>query len=162
MPVKDRTKDAVSEIEAGLRGLEEMAKLDTKTLARRYAPGKWNGLELFAHVADADLVYFYRFLKVIAEEGAPIVPFDQDKWVIELRASERPVDVSLAASRGARAGFVHYLKTLPPQVLERKTVHPERGPVTAFDIAARIGTHALHHIKQLEAIRDGKTWAAKN
>jgi hypothetical protein len=73
------------------------------------------------HLADADLVYFYRFLKVIAEEGVPVVPFDQDKWVIELRESERPVEVSLAMSRGARTGFMHYLRTLPPEMLERKT-----------------------------------------
>lgn len=161
MQVKDRTKEAIADIENGLRELEAIAKLDKKTLARRYAPGKWNGLELFAHLADADLVYFYRFLKVIAEEGVPVVPFDQDKWVIELRESERPVEVSLALSRGARTGFVHYLRTLPPEMLERKTMHPESGVMTAMDFAARVGKHALHHLSQLEAIRDGKSWAPK-
>jgi hypothetical protein len=33
--------------------------------------------------------------------------------------------------------------------------------MTARDIAGRIGKHALHHLAQLEAIRDGKTWAPK-
>ena len=161
MQVKDRTQEVVADIESGMRGLESMAKLDKKTLARQYATGKWNGVELFAHLADADLVYYYRFLKVIAEEGAPIVPFDQDKWAVELRAAERPVEVSLAASRGVRLGFVHYLKTLPPKTLERKTMHPENGVMTAMDIAARVAKHALHHMAQLEAIRDGKTWMPK-
>jgi uncharacterized damage-inducible protein DinB len=161
MQVKDRTTEAVEEIESGLRRLEAIAKIDKQALAKSYASGKWNGNELFAHLADADLVYYYRFLKVIAEEGAPIVPFDQDKWVVELHESERPVEVSLATSRGARIGFVHYLKTLPPSTLERKTVHPESGVMTAMDLASRVGKHALHHLEQLEAIRDGKTWMPK-
>jgi hypothetical protein len=151
----------IREIETGLRSMEAIAKLDKSTLSRSYAKDKWNGVELFAHLADCDLVYYYRFLKVIGEEGVPIVPFDQDKWMIELRAKERPVEVSIAMSRAARAGFVHHLKSLPAEVLERKTVHPESGPMTARDIASRIGKHALHHLGQLEAIRDGKTWTPK-
>lgn len=161
MQVKDRTQEVVAEIESGLRGLESMAKLDTKTLARRYAIGKWSGLEIFAHLADGDLVYYYRFLKVIAEEGAPIVPFDQDKWVVELQAGQRPVEVSLAASRAARLGFAHYLRTLPPKTLARETTHPENGVMTAMDMAKGVAKHATHHLAQLEAIRDGKTWAPK-
>src|SRR6267142_1207286 len=102
MQVKDRTKEVVADIESGLRGLESIGKLDKKMLSRRYATGKWNGLELFAHLADADLVYYYRFLKVIAEEGAPIVPFDQDRWVAELRVKQRPVAVSMARVTAAR------------------------------------------------------------
>jgi hypothetical protein len=161
MTMDTRAKQVIEQIERGARGLEAMAKLDAKTLSRRYAPGKWNGFQLFAHIADADVVYYYRFLKVIAEEGVPIVPYDGDRWIVELRTGERPVEVSLAASRGARAGFVHYLETLPPEVLERKTVHPAEGVLSALDIAAWIGEHALHHSQQLEAIRDGKTWTPK-
>jgi hypothetical protein len=161
MQVKDRTREISAELESGLRGLEALAKLDGPTLARRYAPGKWTGLELFAHLADADLVYYYRFLKVIAEEGAPIVPFDQDKWVVELRESERPVEVSLAMSRAARLGFAHYLKTLPPAALARTAMHPENGVTSALDMPARAAKHALHHMAQLEAIRDGRAWTPK-
>ena len=97
---------------------------------------------------------------MVAEEGAPIVPFDQDRWVVELRARERPVAVSMAAITGARAGFVHYLAALPEDVLGRSTVHPESGPMTALDLAMRVADHAFHHLEQLEAIRDGRTWTA--
>src|SRR6185295_13590473 len=73
MQVKNRTTEAVEDIQRGLERLEALAKTDAKRLTRSYAIGKWNGLELFAHLADADLVYYYRFLKVIAEEGVPVV-----------------------------------------------------------------------------------------
>lgn len=158
---KDRAAAIAVRVEEGLRRLEAVARLDVKTLARSYAPGKWTGLELLAHMADCDLVYHYRFLKVIAEEGAPIVPFDQDRWVVELRASERPPAVSIASIAAARWGFLHYLATMPADVLERKTFHPDLGTLSALDLADTLGTHALHHLEQLEAIRDGRTWTAK-
>jgi len=157
----DRTAAIVRRVEEGLRRLEAIARLDAATLSRSYAPGKWTGLEILAHLADCDVVYSYRFLKVIAEEGVPIVPFDQDRWVVELRASTRPPAVSMAVIRGARAGFLHQLATMPEDVLARKTVHPERGTLSAFDLAEVMATHALHHLEQLEAIRDGRTWSAK-
>jgi len=160
MSVKERAAEAARRIEAGRRGLEAMARLDAATLARAYAPGKWNGAEVFGHLADCDLVYYYRFLKVVAEEGVPIVPFDQDRWVKELRVRERPIAVSMACIAAARVGLAHYLAVLPPAVLERGTVHPERGPVTAISLAEVCGNHALHHLEQLEAIRDGRTWSA--
>jgi len=160
-PTKNRAVTIAPRIEDSLRRLETIARLDPKTLARSYGPGKWNGVELLAHLADADHVYYYRFLKVIAEEGAPIVPFDQDRWTKELRASERPPAVSIATIAAARRGFLHYLATLPTEVLERKTFHPERGAMSAFDLADLLGVHGLHHLEQLEAIRDGRPWTGK-
>jgi len=157
----DRAREITVRVEDSLRRLEAAARLDPKTLARSYAPGKWNGVELLAHLADADHVYYYRFLKVIAEEGTPIVPFDQDRWAVELRAGERPPSVSIASIAAARRGFLHYLATMPADVLERKTFHPERGTMSALDLADLLGTHGLHHLEQLEAIRDGRSWKPK-
>lgn len=160
-PTRNRAAAIAPRVEESLRRLEAVARLDSKTLARSYAPGKWSGVELLAHMADCDHVYYYRFLKVIAEEGAPIVPFDQDRWAVELRAGERPASVSIAAISASRRGFMHYLATMPPDVLERKTFHPERGTMSALDLAELLATHALHHLEQLEAIRDGRGWTAK-
>jgi hypothetical protein len=158
---KERIGGVTERIERGLSGLEAMARLDAKTLERAYAPDKWTGFELLAHVADADHVYYYRFLKVIAEEGAPIVPFDQDRWIVELSAGKRPVAVSIAMSTAARRGFLHYLATLPEEALGRKTFHPEAGTLSAIDLAEGIAKHALHHLEQLEAICDGRAWMKK-
>ena len=65
-PVKERAAAAARRMAEGLRRLEALARLDARTLARSYAPGKWNGIELLAHLADSDHVTYYRFLKVVA------------------------------------------------------------------------------------------------
>jgi len=158
LETRQRAAAAARRIEEGRRRLEAIARLDAATLSRRYAPGKWSGAELLAHLADSDHVHYYRFLKVVAEEGVPIVPFDQDRWVVELRAAERPPAVSMASIAAARAGLAHYLATLPDEALVRSTLHPESGRMSALDLAERVANHGLHHLEQLEAIRDGKTW----
>ena len=153
-----RIPGLVERIEAGQRRLEELAAAGAERLARSYAPGKWNGVELLAHLADADLVYHYRIAKVIAEEGQPIVPFDQDRWIVELHASRRPVEVSLAACRAARLCVTHLLRSMPSAVWRRQAFHPEAGNLSALDLAQRMADHALHHAGQLQAIRDGRNW----
>ena len=160
--IGSRVASVSRSMQEGLQRLEAIARLDAKTLSRSYAPGKWTGAQLLAHNADTDHVYYYRFLKVIAEEGAPIVPYDQDRWIVELRAASRPPAVSMATIAAARRGFLHYLATLPEEALLRKTLHPERGTLSAIDMAEVLSAHALHHLEQLDAIRDGRTWTAKS
>jgi hypothetical protein len=152
-------QELVTLLERGERQLRPFAMMDRAILLRSYAPGKWNGFQLLAHIADTDLVLYYRFLKAIGEEGCPVVPFDQDRWVQHLSCTQRPQAVSMAMIMAVGLGFVHHLSTLPTEALHRKTRHPERGEIIALDLASLAAKHALHHLDQLEAIRDGRTWA---
>lgn len=154
-------QEVVKQLEDGLNGLRKFAHVEAPVLSRAYAPGKWNGFQIIGHIADSDLVLYYRFLKAVSEEGAPIVPFDQDRWASELSYTERPLPVSLATIAAVRLGFIHHVSTLPVAMLQRKAFHPERGELTALAIAEHAGDHALHHLEQLEAIREGKTWSPK-
>lgn len=139
--------------------LEAFASLPAETLARAYAPGKWTGMQLIAHLADTESVFAYRFLKAVAEPGTPIVPFDQDAWVARLDGARRPVALSLAMIRTARAILGHYLNTLPTDRLLTAALHPEKGPLTPIAMAELMHRHTAHHITQLAAIRDGREWS---
>ena len=138
--------------------LEGFAGLPPETLARSYAPGKWTGLELLAHLGDTELVFAYRFLKVIAEPGTPIVPFDQDAWVSRLDGGKRPAALSMTMIRTARAVVAHHLNALPQERLQAEALHPEKGPMTPTAMAELMVRHSAHHIAQLLAIRDGREW----
>jgi hypothetical protein len=150
--------EIIQGLESGLARLHEITKVDPKILQRPYAPGKWNGFQVFSHVADTDLVMYVRFLRVLSEEGTRLVPFDQDLWVERLGGDTRPLEISLAAMESARHGFIYYLQSLPDEALDRKGFHPERGELRALDIAGRASVHGLHHLEQLEAIREGRDW----
>jgi hypothetical protein len=154
-------EEVIGHLHEGQRRLDAFASVEGSPMSRSYAPGKWSGFQIIAHVADADLVYLCRFQKLVAEEGSPVVPFDQDRWVGELGASERPVALSLALIRAVRSLLIHHLRTLPPESLERSGHHPERGEVTAFAMAETAAHHALHHLEQLDAIRARRTWSPR-
>lgn len=151
-------QEIITGLEQGLTRLQAIARLDPKVLQKAYAPGKWTGTQVFSHLADTDLVMYVRFMRIISEDSVRIVPFDQDKWVLQLEGDKRPLDLSLSAMESTRKGFLYYLQTLSDEALSRKAYHPERGEVTALFIAERACVHGLHHLQQLEAIRDGKEW----
>lgn len=128
-----------------------------EVLASTYAPGKWPVRVLINHVADADLALYLRFLKCVAGERA-IQPFDENAWVRELEEERRPVSVSIAQSEAIRRGFVHYLESLSDEKLARTAVHPERGELSALQLARMAAMHCEHHLRQAECARDGRQW----
>lgn len=156
-------------VEELIRGLErsarlvgEIATLGDEALARSYAPGKWDAYTILAHVADTELVFFYRFLHAVAEEGTTITPFDSDRWAAELARVRRPAEISAAQIAAIHSAWVHQLRTQPESALRHKTFHPERGEMTPLSLAEYNARHVSHHVEQLEAIRDGKEWRARS
>lgn len=148
----------IASIEEGMKRVREYASLEVRVLKNSYAPGKWNGLQILGHLADTDLVLLYRIEKTISEEGSPVVPFDQDRWVTELESDRRPPAVSAALVEAVRTAVMLLLRTLPEDKWARSGHHAERGIVTAFELAAIMSRHTLHHCEQLEAIRQGVEW----
>ena len=55
-------EEIIRSIEAGSRRLQELDGIDASRLIGSYGPGKWSGLEILTHIADADLIYLTRFL----------------------------------------------------------------------------------------------------
>jgi hypothetical protein len=79
-------QEIIKGLEQGLARLSGIAKLDPKVLQKAYAPGKWTGMQVLSHLADADLVMYVRFLRIVSEESVRLVPFDHDRWVVYLGA----------------------------------------------------------------------------
>lgn len=151
------TMELTDELEQGARRLEAFARLGAAVHRRSYAPGKWTGQALLAHVSDADFVFYGRFLKAVAEEGYTIQLFDHERWMAELKAAERPVAVSIGMIQAIGTGLAHHLSTLPT-ILGRAAQHPERGRMTALDIATSLIRHRQHHLGQMDAIAAGREW----
>src|SRR5688572_26758519 len=53
-------------------------------LRRRPAPDKWSPVEIIAHLADVEIVMSWRMRSILAHDGVPIQPFDQNEWVRNL------------------------------------------------------------------------------
>ena len=95
-------RDTPAELERFLTGtLDEV-------LGKPEAPGKWAMRDVFAHLADSDLVWGWRLRLVLAEDRPPLTGYDQDAWASRLGyADSDPHDsvVRVRERRMSRAIF---------------------------------------------------------
>lgn len=149
---------ATSELLARLAGvpkrLERLASgLSPRQAAFRPEPGKWSAKEIVCHLADCELVYGFRYRKILSESDAVLVPFDQDAWASSLRYQELPLKSSLSAFAALRHAHVGLFKMLPAEAWEKSGQHPEYGTLTLKELAGHLADHDQNHIVQLENLR---------
>ena len=118
------------------------------------APGKWSIRQLVAHLADTELVFATRFRQIVAEDAPPLMPFDQDKWAVNLDYARRKPKQSLETLRRLRAENHEFLKELPAATFDRVGNHAKDGPLTVYQLLERLTNHAEKHAQQMQAIRD--------
>jgi len=156
----DSLADIIAAIEEGTRRYTRLAEADEDVFLKSYAPGKWTGRQILGHIADSEMVCCIRVLEMLVVEGGELAELmrDGERWMSELRYDERPAAVSLAAILGTRGVLLHVLRTTPEERLQREMMHPKLGTVTPLFYAKIPAEHGLHHLEQLEAIRDGSAW----
>jgi hypothetical protein len=143
--------DALEVMAATPSRLEDLFwELGDKGLERTYGPGKWTAGQIFAHLADVEIVYGFRFRQALAEDRHRIQVMDQDGWA----RREGPADASLAIElfRALRLWNLGLLRPLSDEDLARTVVHPERGEETLALMLKLVAGHDLNHISQLELV----------
>jgi len=145
----------------GVDRVAEIASLGETDLARSYNKGKWTGVQLIAHLADADAVFHVRLCYALAEPGFTVHSFDENKWVDALGAAERPLEISIGILTATTEAMAHLLRTTPTARLNAAHIVKDGKRITALEMAEKVATHTEHHLEQLEAIRDGRTWTKK-
>jgi hypothetical protein len=119
-------------------------------LRRRPAPDKWSPVEIIAHLADVEIVMSWRFRSILAHDGVPIQPFEQDEWVANLRYEATDPAESVDLFEAARAANLRLLRRVDPRRLENHGMHPQRGRETAAHLIRLLAGHDLNHLTQLE------------
>ncbi len=116
-------------------------------------PGKWSVRQILCHVADAEVVAGERFRRIIAEDDAALVAYDQDAWARNLDYNRRRIAQALETFRHIRAENYELLKNLPAEAFERKGIHSVRGPVSLLEMLRIYARHAEQHSEQIRAVR---------
>ena len=137
--------DALAETPAAIRQLVE--GWSDAEFERSYSPGKWSARQILIHLAQTELALTTRVRFALAEEGYKAQAFQQDGWIpIDARASAR---VALDAYTSLRALNLAMWRSLTPQQRQREFTHPEYGTLDVWWVAAQLGGHDIHHLKQL-------------
>jgi hypothetical protein len=121
-------------------------------LCKRPAPEKWSVSEIIAHLADGEIVGGFRLRLILGSPGAPIIAYDQDKWVTSGHYDERDPRKSVELFRVLREANLALLESLAPEQWKDYGIHSERGREAIEHIARMFAGHDINHLRQIEKI----------
>lgn len=144
-------RDPLEALEANAARVEAVArKLGEAGLSRSYGPGKWTGRQILAHLADAEMATGFRVRQILSEDDHRIQGWDESSWA--RRYVDVDAETALASYRALRRWNLALFRGLTKADLERKGVHPERGPETLRSYIRLLAGHDLNHLGPLERL----------
>lgn len=124
------------------------------------APGKWAIRDVFAHLADSELVGGVRLRMILAHDRPTIIGYDQDLWSDRLRYREVDVREALNQFVVLRRSNLRLWENLTPADLRRVGLHNERGEESLGHMRNLYAGHDILHLNQLNRIRKVVTAAS--
>lgn len=125
--------------------------------------GRWPVRVLMGHLADAEALFRWRMMRVLAERHPTLELWDEDSFIdgglygggVAIGEGEEairpPVGAYAAMIYTTRAATAAMLVQLPESAWARTGLHPERGVLTLHDLLASAVWHLEHHARFLNA-----------
>lgn len=111
--------------------------------------GTWSIQQIVIHLADSEMVFADRFKRVIAEENARLLAFDENAWMKNLHVEAQSAEEAALAVELTRKQLGRVLHALADSTFERTGVHSTAGPLTLKQIVEKATSHLEHHLKFL-------------
>ena len=121
-------------------------------LARADDPSRWSVTEILAHLADAEVVAGWRLRSILACDGVPIQPFDQDTWAAAFKYADADPFESLDLFETSRKANLSLLRRVDPSLHANHGLHAERGKETITHLVRLYAGHDLNHLSQVERL----------
>ena len=145
------TEDAWTVLSTTPRRLRELiAGRTVEELSRKPDPSKWSVAQILAHLADAELVGGWRFRSILASDGVPLQPFDQNTWAETFRYEDADPFESCEAFTATRASLLSLLKRVDRKLYANYGMHAERGRESIEHLVRLYAGHDLNHLGQIE------------
>ena len=106
--------------------------------------------EIIAHLADCELVYGFRYRKILAEPGSTLAAFDQDAWAMGLQYQNQVFKPLLESFGALRRANLALLRAITLDAWNKAGRHPEYGTLTIGQLVLHLVTHDRNHIAQVE------------
>jgi hypothetical protein len=127
--------------------------LKSPQLTLRPAEGKWSIKEIISHLADTEIVYGFRYRKILAEESPEVSPFDQNLWAGNLSYRQRDLSSVLEMFEAVRRNNLNLMRLKSAEDWQRVGYHPEYGRLSFAQIVIHLTFHDLNHLEQIRRIR---------
>ena len=154
---RDERREMVEEYGRGFDVLTAaLAGIPPEAWEFKPAPGEWSVHEIVIHMADSETLGVTRARMLIAQPGATLMPYDENKWASALDYRNQSAQDALQLFRLARQTTYHVLNNAPEsayahEVVMPEPVHPEYGEGYTLEKWLHIHTgHVRDHIEQLQ------------
>jgi hypothetical protein len=121
-------------------------------------PGKWSVRDIAWHMAESELHGYCRARFIVAEPGATILPYDQDRWADTLDPTAHPLEEALDLFRLLRELLARQLRGLSQDRWRQSIQHPQRGEITLDRWLEIYDGHLKVHLAQIQRTLDA--WKA--
>jgi hypothetical protein len=150
MTVTGRIADLILTYADGPRMLEEvLAGIPEDELHFRPGPERWSIHENVIHIADAEIVGAMRLRFLLAQPGATLVGYDQERWGRAFDYSRQSRDEALALFAALRSTTTRLLKAAPASAWEHVGTHTERGPLALVPLLQIYADHVPYHLRTI-------------
>lgn len=145
-------------IEKYAAGYDEVAKslrdFPAESLTAHPIEGKWSASEIIHHLADSEMNSAIRLRRLLAEERAEIVGYDQDDYAIRFKYNEREIAPSLELFRSSRSTSLQIINYMSEEDWTREGTHNEHGTYTPETWLKIYANHAHNHASQIRSLRE--------
>ena len=136
---------------------EEANRVGEAAFDVRPDPERFSFREVIAHLADWEPIMLGRIKAAVETPGSTVQPYDEWQWAIDHDYASQDPREKLEDFRKARAETTDYVTKIPREKMANTVIHPERGTLTAADIAHTLVCHDLYHIVQLRSMTGGES-----
>lgn len=135
--------------------VDALAGITSDELDRRPPGSDWTAREIVHHLADSEATAYVRLRRIIAEDNATIVGYDEEEFARRLHY-DRPFEPSLAVLRAVRAASLQLLESLTEEEWQRSGTHTESGAYSVVDWLRIYAGHSHDHADQIRRARRGE------
>ena len=113
-----------------------------------YAAGKWSVKEVLSHLIDGERIFAYRVLRISRGDETPIEGFEQDGYIENSNANNRPFAELLEEFDLQRRSHLLLLNNLSDEA-SRRMGTASGLPVSARALTYIMAGHVTHHMRIL-------------
>lgn len=126
--------------------------LTPNDLAKTYREGSWTVQQLVHHVADMQLLHFFRMKKALTEPSYEVVTLvDMNAWATTPEALTAPIEDSLLLFEGVHRRYAYLAKSLSKESLAISYFHPVRQiRLNQAQALAMSAWHVRHHLAHIQ------------
>lgn len=137
-------------LELGPKALAALvAKVPLDRLDLPTAPERFTTREVVAHLADWEPILRDRIRAAVETPGSTIQAYDEGELAAQRGYATWEIEPTLALYQAERAKTIEFLRTLTSVEFDCAVNHPERGRLTAYDLANMLLGHEIYHLEQI-------------